>query len=137
MVNKELNIKLTATLKKNVITVKFKPIYPFSSDVMKYPVESYYVIIVKNNKRNTFDIANAENTLINNNLHKIGGIITLLTDEEIVEKINIKECTDSDGDKINKDDKYVVFIMAVYDEEYKKEINNFEDFLSSPALISL
>lgn len=40
---------------------------------------------------------------------------------------------DSDGDPLAMGQKYVVFVMANYDEKYKKLLNDFNDYLSAPS----
>lgn len=40
---------------------------------------------------------------------------------------------DSDGESLVLGKNYVVFVMAVYTDDYKREINNFDDFLSAPS----
>lgn len=40
---------------------------------------------------------------------------------------------DSDGDEMTTGVNYIVFVMAVYQEYYKKALNAFSDFLSAPS----
>jgi len=48
---------------------------------------------------------------------------------------HIRGILDSDGDSIDINDKYSVFIFAVYNKVYQKMVNNYENFLSTPSLI--
>lgn len=47
---------------------------------------------------------------------------------------NGKMLLDIDGNNIDLGTNYVVFLMGVYTDEYKRSINNFSDFLSAPSL---
>jgi len=40
---------------------------------------------------------------------------------------------DSDGDPVKLGVKYVVFVLALYTDDYKKKLNCFDDFLSAPS----
>jgi hypothetical protein len=47
--------------------------------------------------------------------------------------VNSGKMIDSDGDKIKMGHNYVVFLLAVYDNNYKRKLNNFEDYLSATS----
>jgi len=125
---------------------------PVPLDVM-YPVKQYYAIVVKDSKKYSFSISDAEglvnkkdqctpistNSSVENRqkntsgneqpvnviYHWINQKIDLVKDGLILK--------DSDGDKITLGVNYAVFVLALYTEQYKKKINNFEDFLSAPS----
>jgi flagellar biosynthesis chaperone FliJ len=40
---------------------------------------------------------------------------------------------DSDGDSVKLGTNYVVFVFAIYLDEYKRKLNDFSDFLSAPS----
>lgn len=47
--------------------------------------------------------------------------------------VNGGKLKDSDGKLVKMGTKYVVFLMAVYDPNYKRKLNNFEDYLSASS----
>ncbi|MCH9660700.1 MAG: hypothetical protein K0U54_07290, partial [Bacteroidetes bacterium] len=111
-----------------------------------YPVETYSAIIVKSEKKGTFTISDAENIIQKNSRwftkispvetippKKKTGKPTVKARHKIEETIQIFGKLDSDGDKIVCGQDYVVFIMAEYVKEYKRLINNFDNYLSAPS----
>jgi len=138
--NKELNINLKAYIESNNLYVSFRRIIsPFATHRPGiYPVNNYYIIVVKYEKRNVFDIANAENLYLKGeNLYEARFGIELKEYPYVFDKpFYILGINDSDGDEIDVDKKYVIFIYALYNVFYKKSINNFEDFLSNPEQIT-
>jgi predicted nucleic acid-binding Zn-ribbon protein len=70
------------------------------------------------------------------------------TDEEVVKKaaeksvnskkqgfrtIKILDLFDTDGEMIVLGEKYVIFLLTVFTEEFKKGINTYDDYLSAPS----
>ncbi len=156
-----------------------------------YPVKKYYFVIVKDAKKSTFSISNAENLLIGDmsspatasnvpatasdatNVQKNSSnpkrLIIPVTDKakkttttadnaqaatdqsdektkvehNISQAINFQEMMidnqgpftiqDSDGDDIKLGTRYVVFVLALYTDDYKKKLNCFDDYLSAPS----
>jgi hypothetical protein len=47
--------------------------------------------------------------------------------------VNTNDLLDSDNDAFLFGEKYVVFLLTVFTEDYKKEINTFDDYLSAPS----
>ena len=168
--NKQLNLNLVIPQKNqtsNSFTVSFNAIKaPFPPPHSKgsgssnseflmmtpptgYPVETYYVIIVKDEKKRTFAIAEAENiiekdpkwyTKIDPNPSNFLKLTSPNSDDskkktkdKIEQNISIIGKYDSDGDQVVRGQDYVVFVMAVYLNSYKKLLNNFDDFLSAPS----
>ncbi len=117
-----------------------------------YPVSEYYVFVAKQSKQLTFSISEAENLRTNNphayvkiaepilspaseGVIKETGTITRIINYNAVEaKDRLYVLSDTDGDVIAPGDNYVVFVMAVYLDKYKRLINNFDDYLSAPSL---
>lgn len=141
--NKELNLDLwVAYLFNTVYNISFTPLEnPFYKEVT---VDDYYLIVVKNAKKATFSMSNAESIRINNAKNQFipiefvtSDIVDLVIDflqYEKKPKTNVyNPYVDSDGEDIKLGEKYVVFVMAVYNDGYKREINNFDDFLSAPS----
>lgn len=116
----------------------------------RYPVSHYYVFVVKESKQLTFSISDAEN-LRTNNPHRFVKIADLDVSHAseipdagmITQVIEYKRVpgpdgpytlTDSDGDTIAPGSNYVIFVTAVYQDSYKRLINNFDDYITAPTL---
>lgn len=125
-------------------TVKFRAIKsPFEVDkaVSYYPVQNYYLVVVKESKQFTFSLPQAEYVLLNQSRRLVP--VTLPQDSKTISvAVDINNFSDdqgsyvlqdSDGDAITTGTNYVVFVMAVYVDEYKRKINVFDDFLSAPS----
>ena len=128
--NNELELNLTATISDNILFVIFDKIegnYPIKS-----MVDDYYMIVVKYKHSSILGIYNAEVLLQEGKLYKVR---KRLIPDKMFDHYHIRDILDSDGDSIDTNDKYSVFIFTVYNEQYKKLINNFENFLSSPSII--
>ena len=130
-------LDLDATIKDNTLHVSFL-LYrdPFTdyNDIW-YPVTNYCMIIVKHKNCNTFSISTAEDDLIHyNNVYEITKDERFLyTPTRYGDDFDCTDITDSDGDPIVTGDKYCVFLLAILDQQYKKNINNFENYLSLPS----
>lgn len=48
-------------------------------------------------------------------------------------KVNGGNLRDCDGDPVAFGTDYVIFVMATFEESYKKQINNFDEYLSAPS----
>jgi len=57
----------------------------------------------------------------------------LLTEQHASIDISSAQLLDSDNDPITKGEKYVVFVLTVFTEEFKKAISIFDDYLSAPS----
>ncbi len=147
-----------------------------------YPIKNYYLIVVKDAKKSTFSISNAENLLIGDegdpaqgsSVNSAGtlsvspapnskrliipvpapddtsdatssaptsakGVKTLIScdinyQEMIIDGKGPFTIQDSDGDDIVLGTRYVVFVLGIYTDDYKKKLNCFDDFLSAPSL---
>jgi hypothetical protein len=134
---------------------KIKPI-PLPPIVPGYPVKNYYIMLVKDSKKLVFTISNAEGLLLNKNQYiEVPAFSsspassspvadnTLQTTAKTAPKkeakrdtettIFITDLLDSDGDLMELGQNYVVFVLAVFMQDYKKAINNFDDYLSAPS----
>jgi hypothetical protein len=101
-----------------------------------YPVNDYYIMLVKDSKKLTFSNSNAESLLLkgsSNRYLQVDGAPPHPRDEKTSQTIFIQQLLDSDGDSMELGQKYVVFVLTVFTEEYKKAINNFDDYLSAPS----
>jgi len=141
--NKELNLDLwVAYLFNTVYNISFIPLEnPFYKEVI---VNEYYLIVVKNAKKATFSMPNAQSIRNNNAKNQfipvdlitpntVDCVIDFLRYEKISKTNDYYPYADADGEDIKLGEKYVVFVMALYKEPYKREINNFDDFLSAPS----
>lgn len=148
--NSELNLDLKVNTVPNnskVFNLSFNPIVsPFQSaeqDASVYPVEAYYAVVVKYKNRATFGLSEAEKLLQKDNkgtrkyLTKIKDNTPADTHAygyKLTAEIDINHVYDAEGDDVVEGKNYVVFIFAQYVDAYRREINNFEEFLSSPSL---
>ncbi|MEJ0103898.1 MAG: hypothetical protein WDO19_15645 [Bacteroidota bacterium] len=142
LANAELNLGLKVPAKsrtENSYTVSFLNYHnPFiAEDPSKplrlgYPVKDYYIILVKNRAKTTFTIQDAEALQLsgNNPFIKISG--TRVTGE-FSQNILINALRDSDNDPMTLGAEYVVFLLIEFLDEYKRTINNFNNYLTAPS----
>jgi hypothetical protein len=144
--NRELNLNLTVLnatdtsydVRFNLYRAPFAPAKKHSTGVKPepvtadiYPVQHYYLMLVKDSKKQVFTISNAENMLLNPKQVKK---ITPAPGHNVVStNVFIDDLRDSDGQLMMLGQKYAVFVFAQLKEEYKKLINNFDDYLSAPS----
>ncbi len=145
--NRELNLNLTITNKTNVSYEVYFNYYqaPFGAVkkhtavgepepvVDSYPVQHYYIMLVKDSKKQVFAISDAENMLLNPKQRKLVTLPATPGSRQIKTKILIDDIVDSDGQAMQLGVKYAVFVFAQLKEEYKKLINNFDYYLSAPS----
>ncbi|WP_298507603.1 hypothetical protein [uncultured Kordia sp.] len=153
--NSELNLNLKVTTPINVgdhdsYTVSFNnyksPFNVKSADGKDkptgYPVENYYIMLVENSKCSTFNINDAEALVTEGYSNRY---VSITPSEDTVNGIyqkiyisgenseNTPVLTDSEGESLELGKEYVVFVMAVFTNAYKKIINTFDDYLSAPS----
>lgn len=146
--NRELNLDLKVTTSAQdsfSFTVDFDLIKsPFSIEKIAgkpmYPVKDYYLMVVKESKRQTFSVSNAENLQLKGNAEVIAVVppetshvsqeVDVYSTSEIAGLVTI---TDSDNEEINLGVNYVVFVMAIFEDDYKRKINCYDDYLSAPS----
>lgn len=182
--NMELNLDLKVSDVTNTsFSVSFNRIKsPFASDVEKgkpyYPIDRYFLVVVKQSKQGVFTLSNAENLymttperLIPVNLPAAppstapadaeiltaggpmpeapttgtggtgtaaGSVPAALSKTVQVMHFSSKNAAssylkDSDGDLIKLGENYVVFVFAIFLDEYKRKLNDFSDYLSAPS----
>ena len=156
--NQELNINLTVPKRKltnDSFTVTFDlmtgPFLDVTTDPKNpfYPniIQDYYIIVVKERKKLTFSITNAESLYYNKKIKQFVHVKVPPPTSEIAgakitsvsEKIDFLNMPgnyvlqDSDGDAVALGQNYVVFVMAFYLEDYKRTLNDFDNFLSAPS----
>jgi hypothetical protein len=143
--NQELNFNLRVPekeLSKDGYTVKFDAYKsPFSALQKNKPtpdtnlinsyIKTYTVMIVKEYQKSFFSLSNAEALLEKSSQYKT--IMPGTESKKFQIKIGISDLLDSDGDKIELGQEYVVFLFAVFTEDFKKKINVFENRLSAPS----
>ena len=130
--NKMLNLNLSVfKITDDSYEVIFDEIVkPFDKSII---VKDYYIILLKENKKLLFSLSAAENIysahpglLVPTGEVKTGEIKTI---------INFKDpkLLDADGEPIQFGTKYAAAVFAIYIDAYKKQISNFNDFLSAPS----
>ena len=99
-----------------------------------YPVKEYHVILVKDSKKTIFSIATAESVLLYRDRSvEVPSVPQLLGQKQAEVRIHRLDLKDSDGEKMELGQKYVVFVLAVLTDDYKKSINIFDDYLTAPS----
>lgn len=115
-----------------------------------YPVSNYYLFVVPENQKSQFSIATAESIISQNYTERFINVNMQFLQLEQPGNTTLKplvfdcleipgpgnktyQLKDPDNNDITTGVNYVVFLMAVYDEKYKKKLNIFDDFLSAPS----
>jgi len=98
------------------------------------PVLSYNIMVVKDSKKSFFSASAAE-LLVGNSSQCKSIPATHAPDAKGKYKttINYKDFKDSDNEPIALGENYVVFLLIIFTENYKKEINTFDEYLSAPS----
>ncbi|MEM6684610.1 MAG: hypothetical protein AAF617_02350 [Bacteroidota bacterium] len=158
--NSELNLNLEVTTPINIgnhdtYTVSFnnyKSAFNLQapdggSFPLGYPVQNYYIMLVENSKSSTFSTNDAEGLITEGYANRY---ITITPSDDnkdgIVQQIAIKKSEDKDqnsipylqdseGKDLTKGKEYVIFVLTVFTMQYKKSINNFDDYLSAPSMM--
>ncbi|WP_452227532.1 hypothetical protein [Lacinutrix cladophorae] len=137
--NKELNLNLRILEKADAndrYSVSFDTIKsPFkkANQPISNPVEKYFIFLVKEKNKNIFNLNSAEQIVSKGTNNKDFKEIKEF-DDSVELSITIKALNDTDGEKLQLGEQYVIIVYAIYKTVYKKYINNFEDFLSIPSL---
>jgi len=143
--NEELNLNLGIThIHKSLYYISFNRLEnPFFAEEI---VQDYHLVFVKETKKATFSMANAEGIRINakpeqyikvnhsdkSPLSKTLDLLNFISISEIADQ-EPNPIIDSDGEPLALGKNYVVFLLSVFSDQYKREINNFDDFLSAPS----
>ncbi|MBL0739544.1 hypothetical protein JI750_21815 [Flavobacterium sp. GN10] len=116
---------------------------PFSADDrnpdtqnvgLKKPVLSYNIILVKDSKKSLFSASVAEDLVGNPAQCKsIPATQTPDAQGKYTETLAYKQYRDSDNDPLVLGENYVAFLLIMFTESYKKEINTFDEYLSAPS----
>lgn len=113
-------------------------------DATPNPVEKYYVMLVKESKRQTFSINTAETIVNNENKNSYVEIDPSEAKDGKISKViytteqsddTIKVLHDTDGNQFKLGDDYVIFVLAEFTTAYKKSINTFDDYLSAASMM--
>lgn len=121
--------------------VNFQVLHPQEQIVPEEGLSGYNIIVVKSTKKTTFTLSDAESLLSNTDDKRRYIPVYLLSKADptlecqVTKVIDIDNgpVYDSDGEILMPGTRYVVFIMAVLKDSYKKLINTFDDFLSAPS----
>lgn len=176
MSNEELNINLQVTIpypqaNTGEFIVSFNAYEsPFPQPVEagipidgNYPVDEYYIIIVKYDKSSIFSISDAEGLIQEVQTIQSGPnegknrywtldpterVANLMPpdvldveilppysalDNDYMQPLNLAEMVDSDGEALDKGVNYVAFVMATLTNEYKKLVNTYDDYMTAPT----
>jgi hypothetical protein len=115
---------------------------PFSSEdsnsetqrlVSDKPVQNYNIILVKDSKKSIFNVSSAENLLTNPSQYKRVPVPNAPLKTGTSVNIRINELLDSDNEPLTLGQDYVAFLLIIFTENYKKEINTFDEYLSAPT----
>lgn len=128
-----------------------------------YPVKNYYLFVVKDQAKSTFGITNADTIIANPSVlgaqfielpdliygtgtasNEISGItlpngVVIYPGTKYARvtidflHVNDKPMIDSDGEAVTWGQDYVMFVVARYEESYKRKINTFDDFISATS----
>ncbi|WP_442266821.1 hypothetical protein ACSIGC_03730 [Tenacibaculum sp. ZS6-P6] len=111
-----------------------------------YPVNDYYIFLVKNKDKNFFSISDAEGLITESEKEHLYIKIPSTIEKKYSQKIQVltedqrKDDTsdetylkDVNGEFIKIGENYVVYVFAVFDNGYKKIINTFDDYLTAPS----
>lgn len=148
LTNKELNLGLEVVLPEKsgnatFYTVDFdKYKSPFSYKTVTegdseeetgYPIKDYYIFLVKNKSKEIFSVADAEGLIMESENEKKYFKIPSSNQRKYSQDIYMSDLNDVDGESMKLGEKYVVFVFAVLENQYKKVINTFDDYLSAPS----
>ncbi|WP_431167537.1 hypothetical protein [Tenacibaculum halocynthiae] len=148
LTNKELNLGLEVVLPEKsgnatFYTVDFdKYKSPFSYKIVTegdseeetgYPIKDYYIFLVKNKSKEIFSVADAEGLIMESENEKKYFKIPSSNQRKYSQDIYMSDLNDVDGESMKLGEKYVVFVFAVLENQYKKVINTFDDYLSAPS----
>lgn len=158
LTSKELNLNLSVTPDIEESTHTIKVHFDFIRSPFKengksghYPVKEYYLFLVKDKQKLNFTSSTADNILLNENSQRV---ISFQLDhlpiakkiqpgfKDVIDLLEVRgkeggkyALKDSDGDRIEPGVNYVAFLFAMYEEQYKRKLNSFDDYLSAPSSV--
>jgi hypothetical protein len=134
-INKTLNLNLIvpdAHITNSSFVVQFTKV--------TYPTSGYYIVMVKDSKKLSFSLTDAENLLQQGNTQIMIDIPLAAHPTYLSKQVNFldmpgpgKILQDADGDEMVQGRRYVIFVLAVLTDAYKKERGSFDNFLSAPC----
>lgn len=143
--NQNLNVVVPAPFDevKGHFTVSFNyyksPFSPKDKDTetqnlgLDKPVQNYNIILVKDSKKSFFNVSTAEDLLTSPSQFKRIAVPTDPTKIGTSVNIRFNELLDSDNEILVLGQNYVAFLLIIFTENYKKEINTFDEYLSAPT----
>lgn len=102
---------------------------------LEKPVQNYNIILVKESKKSFFNVSTAEDLLTNPSQFKrveVPQPDSKNKDKALVE-LSLIDLLDSDNEALVLGENYVAFLLIIFTENYKKEINTFDEYLSAPS----
>ncbi|WP_417237169.1 MULTISPECIES: hypothetical protein [Flavobacteriaceae] len=107
----------------------------FGKDKKGYPVKSYYIFLVKNSRKETFSNSDAEALILTTPKERRYFELPSNGSNKNEVEIYQSQLKDVEGKSMELGENYVVFVFAVLDNEYKKLLNTFDDYLSAPSAV--
>ncbi|MFH7015516.1 hypothetical protein [Flavobacterium sp. FlaQc-47] len=101
---------------------------------LEKPVQNYNIIVVKDSKKSFFNVSTAEDLLNNpSQFKRISVLQDSNTSNKVTVSVGLNELLDSDNEPLSLGESYVAFLLIIFSENYKKEINTFDEYLSAPS----
>lgn len=137
---REMNLDLRTTpiaeMTSAGVTVSFAPFrsaFHTEKEEKGYPVTDYYIFLVRDSEKSVFSIANAESLLTGKDFVKVPPTPLTKNAKRLTTDLYVHQMKDTGGEPMELGRQYVVFVMAVLSDNYKKNLNVYEDFLSAPS----
>lgn len=164
LTNRELHLDLGVAPDEDGFTVRFRLITnPFADEALTFPVpvSEYFIIVVKETKATTFTLAGAEYLLTSkpecctriilpaDPKTAVGqafknSVAATVSDGVANARFDTFRMTgengtthtlqDADGNRLLYGTRYVIFLFAMYTDQYKRHLNDSSDFLSAPSM---
>lgn len=141
--NKALNLAICVSETKETMpgehqyTVSFSPFRSAfkesNTETPPYPVDAYYVLLVKDTLKTTFSSENAAVIIDNDTDNRYIKIEATDSVASYSQLISTNELNDVNGNPFQLGENYVVFVYAILSNVYKKAINVFDDYVTAPS----
>jgi hypothetical protein len=79
------------------------------------------------------EVSEAETLVVSDEKDLETAEIAFKEKKDVFKTINVLDLMDTDNEMIVLGEKYVIFLLTVFTDEYKKGINTYDDFLSAPS----
>lgn len=130
-----MNLHVTTHQETNSFTVSFNDYqHPFKAKapITTHPVSAYCILLLKEKSKDTFSLEQAEQLLQNKNQF-IEIQSQDSTKKKIIKDIKTTEILDTDQESFQPNEIYVVCVLTVFTDDFKKSIHSFDNDLSAPS----